>query len=454
VSADGSSNFSLKQNAQTEERRKFLKRAAGSLGAASLFPALIPASALGANDSVPPSNRIALGFIGTGSHGIGMNLQNFLRLDDAQVVAVCDVDSAHMQRAKTVAEDFYAQKRPEGTYQGCKTTGDWREIVARDDTDAVVISTPDHWHVLPAVAAARAGKDVLCEKPLTLTVQEGRVLSDTMARYGRVFQTASENRSKRNFLRACELVRNGRIGKLHTIRTELPKGHSRRPDYGTIQQPQPVPAGFDYDMWLGPAPEKPYTPGRCHWNFRWILDYSGGNLTDWGAHINDVAQWGNDTEYTGPVSVDGRGVFPSEGLYDAATEWDITFEYANGVTLICRSGSPSIRFEGTDGWVFCKWDTIEASSPAIINSVIGPEEVHLRTCPGREQRDFLDCVKTRQPTYAPAEVGHRSITLSHIGNISMMLGRKLRWNPDTERFSNDDQANRMLSRAMRSPWRL
>jgi len=347
--------------------------------------------------------------------------------------------------------EHYAKQRPSGAFKGCDTTGDWRQIVARDDIDAVVISTPDHWHVLPAVAAARAGKDVFCEKPLTLTVREGRVLSDTMRRYGRIFQTASENRSKQNFLRACELVRNGRIGRLHTIRTELPGGHSVRRQNSA---PQPVPEGFDYDMWLGPAPWAPYTPARCHWNFRWILDYSGGQLTDWGAHINDVAQWGNDTEHTGPISVEGRGEFPQDGLYNTATRWKITFEYANGVTLICTDGTPSVRFEGADGWIYCDWGTIRAGPPGVLNSVIGPDEIHLRTCRHAEHRDFLDCVKSRRETYAPAEVGHRSITLSHIGNISMMLGRKLRWNPDTERFVNDDQADRMLSRAMREPWRL
>jgi predicted dehydrogenase len=207
-------------------------------------------------------------------------------------------------------------------------------------------------------------------------------------------------------------------------------------------------------MWLGQAREAPYTEMRCHYHFRWISDYSGGSLTDWGAHINDVAQWGNNTEHTGPMRVDGRGVFPSDGLYDTAIEWHITFEYANGVSLICTNGSPGIRFEGTDGWVACGWDTFEASSPAIKNAIIGPEEVHLRTCPEHEHRDFLNCVKTREDTYAPAEVGHRSITLGHIGNISMILGRKLRWDPDQEQFIDDETANRMLSRAMRSPWTL
>ncbi|MHC4249703.1 MAG: gfo/Idh/MocA family oxidoreductase, partial [Planctomycetota bacterium] len=292
-------------------------------------------------------------------------------------------------------------------------------------------------------------------KPLTLTVAEGRVLSDTMRRYGRVFQTASENRSKWNFHRACELVRNGRIGKLHTIRTTLNRGMSARPGQ---DEPRPVPEGFDYDMWLGQAPEAPYAPGRCHGSFRYIFDYSGGQLTDLGAHILDIAQWGNGTDRSGPVSVEGRGVFPEEGLFNTAIDWDVTWEYANGVTLNCKSGRPrawgDVRFEGSEGWIFCDWNGIQAEPETVLKSVIGAGEVHLRTEPKREQRDFLNCVKSGKDTYAPAEIGHRTITLSHIGNISMLLGRKLRWDPERERFVGDEGANAMLSRAMREPWSL
>ena len=438
-------------------RRGFLKGAAITAAGAAVFPYIVRSSALGVDGKIAASNRITLGFIGVGHHGTAVNLNNFLSQPDTQVVAICDVDADRLEKAERIVKDHYAKAEDKQTHKGCATYKDFREIIARKDIDAVVISTPDHWHVLPAVAAARVGKDVFCEKPLTLTVYEGRFLSDTIERYERVFQTASENRSKSNFLRACELVRNGRIGKLHTLCTVLPEGYSIHGDYGKIQKPQAVPEGFDYDMWLGQAPQAPYAPGRCHFNFRWILDYSGGMLTDWGAHLNDIAQWANDTEYTGPVSVDGHGVFPADGLYNTATEWEIGFEYANGVKLICKSGDPnkaSVRFEGTDGWVFCEWNSIEASSQEILKSVIGPDEIHLRTCRNREQRDFLDCVKSRQDTYAPAEVGHRTATLSHIGNISMMLGRKLRWEPDTERFVDDEQANRMLRRSMRSPWQL
>jgi len=432
-------------------RRAFLL---GAAKAGAALPLLPTTRALAA--AVPsPSERITLGFVGVGSHGIGVNLKSFLNEPDAQVVALCDVDKTHLKDALTTVESHYrfaGGKPPKGLF----TTGDWREVVARDDIDAVVVSTPDHWHVLPSVAAARNGKDVFCEKPLTLTVHEGRVLSDAMQRYGRVFQTASENRSKQNFRRACELVRNGRIGKLQTIYSELPQGRGSYMASERGYTPQPVPKDLDYDMWLGPAPEAPYCPERCHYNFRWILDYSGGMVTDWGAHLNDIAQWANGTDRSGPVSVEGHGVFPQDGLYNTATEFEILYEYADGVRLVCRSGSPSIRFEGTEGWIdVATWDANPTtSSPEILDAVIGPEGWQLPVVKAREHREFLNCVKSRRDTYAPAEVGHRTATVCHIGNISMLLGRKLRWDPDTERFVNDDQANAMLSRVMRAPWHL
>lgn len=435
-------------------RREFVGGAVTAAGAVLAFPYLVPSSALGADGKTAPSNRITLGFIGTGDHGIGRNLNGFLGHADAQVVAVCDVDTERRERAKSIVEQKYAQASDRGSYKGCAAYNDFREIIARDDVDAVVISTPDHWHVIPAVAAARAGKDVFCEKPLTLTVAEGRVLSDTMKKYKRVFQTASENRSQavRVYHRMCELVRNGRIGKIKSIRVELPEGRWIQP---ASQEVCPPPKGFDYDMWLGQAPEAPYCPARCHWNFRWILDYSGGFLTDWGAHLIDIAQWGNNTEHTGPVEVQGKGEFPRDGIFNTATKFDIDYTYANGVKLQVVSGQPGIRFEGEEGWIGCTgWAApLDAEPKSVLDSVIKPDETHLYTAPD-EIRNFLDCVKSRRQCYAPAEVGHRTITIAHIGNIAMMLGRKLRWDPAKERFVNDDEANRMLSRPMRPPWRL
>ncbi|HIJ53970.1 MAG TPA: Gfo/Idh/MocA family oxidoreductase [Planctomycetes bacterium] len=426
-------------------RRRFIKETAGIAAGAIAFPHFVASSALGKAGSVSASNRITLGFIGVGSHGIGMNLKTFLGNADAQAVAVCDVDSNHHDKARDIVNQKYGNN-------DCATYKDFRDVIARDDIDAVVISTPDHWHALMSVMAAKTGKDVLCEKP-TLTVQEGRVLSDTIKRYGRIFQTASGIRASSVYHRMCELVRNGRIGKVHTIRVVLPGG----PHRPGITTPMPMPKALDYDMWLGPAPWTPYTKDRLHYHWRWVSDYSGGQLTDWGAHHISIAQWGNNTDLTCPVEVEGKGVFCEGGLYNTAREYKIKYKYANGVNLIISSGTPGVQFEGDEGWIGDLGEPqgkLKANPSSVLDSVIGPDEIHLYTCPAGEQRNFLDCVKSREPCFYPEEVGHRVFTISHIGNISMLLGRKLRWDPDKEQFVNDELANRMLSRSMRSPWRL
>jgi len=425
-------------------RRQFLRKTIGVSAGVVGFPYFVQPSALGKAGTVAASERITIGFIGVGGHGRAVNLTNFLGNADAQAVAVCDVETSHMNIACDMVNKKYGNK-------DCATYKDFRRIIERDDIDAVMISTPDHWHVPISIMAAKAGKDVECEKP-TLTVEEGRILCETMKRYNRVFQWSTEDRSVDVYLRMCELVRNGRIGKVHTVRVELPSG----PDTPGDPTPMPVPDGFDYDMWLGPAPYAPYTKDRVHWNFRWIHDYSGGMLTDWGAHLLDGAQWGNDTEHTGPVEVEGKGEFWREGLYNSAKEFRIEYKYASGVKLIVTSGTPSLRFEGSEGWIGNRgWRAkLQAEPKSILDSVIGPNEIHLYTCNAGEQRNFLDCVKSRKDCYFPPEIGHRCFTIAHIGNISMLLGRKLKWDPDKERFINDEQANRMLSRTMRSPWRL
>ncbi|OHB65213.1 MAG: hypothetical protein A2Y76_06045 [Planctomycetes bacterium RBG_13_60_9] len=425
-------------------RRTFLRQTVAAASAGVALPYLVPSSALGQAGTVAPSNRITLGMIGTGSHGRDMNLKTFLTLDDAQVVALCDVDRAHSQIAKEMVTKRYGTR-------DCAVYSDFREVLARPDIDAVMISTPDHWHVPIAIAAARAGKDIECEKP-TLTIEEGRKLVETMQRYSRVFQWSTEDRSVDVYHRMCELVRNGRIGKVHTIKVGLPSGPAKPGN----PQPMPVPEGFDYDMWLGPAPWAPYTTDRCHYEFRWILDYSGGELTDWGAHLLDGAQWGNNTEHTGPVEVEGKGVFWRDGLYNTAKEFHIEYTYADGVKLIVDSGTPSLRFEGSDGWIGNRgWRApLQAQPASILTSVIGPNETHLFTCPQGEQRNFLDCVKSRQDCCFPPEIGQRCFTIAHIGNIAMLLGQRLKWDPQAERFVNNDEANRMLGRAMRSPWHL
>jgi len=427
-------------------RRDFLRSTAGGAVGLTTLPYLVSASALGLEGAVIPSNRIVVASIGVNGMGT-TDMKAIMSNDDAQLAAVCDVDKAHRDRAKGIVEEYYRQKG-QNNYQ-CDSYRDFREVIGRKDIDAVTVGTPDHWHVPISIAAARAGKDIYCEKPVSRFVAEGRLLSDTMKQYGRVFQTGTQLRSLRNVRFACELVRNGRIGKLHTIRTYLPEGFKI-----DSQQVMPVPDGFDYDMWLGPALWAPYTKKRCHYTFRYLSDYAGGPMTDLGAHDNDIAQWGHGTQLSGPVSVEGKGEFPDDGLYDTVISFKVEYTYADGVKLICSTdpypSGTGVRFEGDEGWVYTRIG-IDAYPKSVLNSTIGPNEIHLYESVNH-QRNFLDCVKSRKETICPAEVGHRSATICHIGNIAMLLGRKLNWDPQKEQFVNDEEANRMLSRAYRSPW--
>ena len=430
---------------KTTNRRAFLKKTATSALAAAAGPYVLTSTALGAPGAAPASERIAMGFIGCGGHGVGHNLASFLTNADCQVVALCDVHAPQMHNALNRARGKY------GKDFTCFQTQDWREVISRPDVDAVMISTPDHWHVPLSIAAIRAGKDVLCEKP-TLTVHEGRMLVETAQRYAAVFGTSTEDRSLGVYLRIAELCRNGRLGKLQRMYVKLPAGPNNPAD----PTPHPVPADLDWDMWLGPAPYAPYCPARMHWNFRWIRDYSGGQLTDWGAHCIDTAQWASNTEHTGPVSVEGIGKRHDKGLYDTYYEYHIKYTYADGMELFVDSGGVGVRVEGSDGWVDSQgWvGPLQASSRELLTAPFGPGDIRLYTCPRGEHRNFLDCVKSRRTPYFSAEAGHRCSSISHIGNIAMDLGRKLRWDPAKETFPGDDQANRMLSRTMRSPWTL
>ncbi|HOX38153.1 MAG TPA: Gfo/Idh/MocA family oxidoreductase [Candidatus Brocadiia bacterium] len=418
-------------------RRTFLRAAAS----AAFAPYVITSTALGKGGVPPASERITMGCIGTGNMGMG-DMMIFLGHGDCRVVAVCDVDAA---RARDAAQRTNLRYRD----KGCAVHRDFRELLARKDIDAVCIATPDHWHAIPTIMAAKAGKDIFCQKPLSLTIEEGRAMSDAVKRYRRVFQCGSQQRSSWEFRFACELVRNGRIGKLHTIRTGLYPG----PRTG-IQKPQPVPPGFDYDMWLGQAPCAPYTPSRCHGSFRYIFDYSGGNMTDFGAHHNDIAQWGNGTELTGPVEIEGRGDFPKEGLFNTAVHFHVEYTYADGTMLICDDHHPNgVLFIGTEGSVYVDRGVLRPDPPSLIRSEIGPGELHLYKSPGHHL-NFLECARSRKETVAPAEVAHRSATICHLGNMAMLLGRKLRWDPGRERFVNDPEADRLIGRPMRSPWTL
>jgi len=425
-------------------RRSFLKSLPILTAGAAALPQIVPAAVRGRGGKTSPGDRITLGLIGTGSHGIAMNLQSFLAQPDARIVAVCDVDRNRLERARLMVNRKYGAA-------DCAAYTDFREIITRPDIDAVMISTPDHWHVPMSIMAIRSGKDVICEKP-TLTIEEGRKLVQTVCNYGAVFQTSTEDRSVAIYHRMAELVRNGRIGELKTIRIKLPA----QPTFPGDPTPMPVPEELDWDMWLGPAPEAPYTRDRVHFNFRWHFDYSAGIIADWGTHLFDTAQWASDTERSGPVHIASTGTFWEGGLYNTPKEYHLEYTYASGVKLIVDHGGTSIRCEGSKGWIESpSWRApLRADPPAVLDSVIGANETKLFTCPGGEHRNFLDCVKSRREPYFPAEIGHRVATLCHLGNISLRLGKSLQWDPVTEIFPADDDANRMLSRSMRSPWRL
>ena len=434
-------------------RRQFLKGSAVA-AAGFLVPTIVPASVFGAD---APSNRITIGFVGVGRMGSG-DMRELLGFKEVQIIAVCDLDSKRVRNAQKTVEAHYAKQSAAGTYKGCATFGDYRDLVIRDDIDAVCVVTPDHWHALPSIAAAKAGKDIFLQKPLTLTIREGRVLSDTVRRYNRIFQVGSQQRSDARFHQACELVRNGRVGKLHTIKVGFGTDPGTDPT-----PPMPVPDNLNYDMWLGQAPWAAYTEKRVHPQKDYgrpgwlrISDYGAGMITGWGAHHNDIAQWGMGTEYTGPVEIEGQAEFPRDGLWDVHGDFRIEYTYANGVKVICadnKKNKQGVVFEGSEGWVYVRRGFIDANPKSLLTSTIGPNEIHLYKS-NNHKANWLECIKSRAETIAPAEIGHRSCTVCLLGDIAMRLDRKLRWNPDIEQFIGDDEANKMLWRPMQSPWTL
>jgi predicted dehydrogenase len=418
-------------------RRAFLQKSLAA-GAVCALPIIVPSSVFGEN---APSNRIGIGIIGSGGQGI-LNLKAFLHKPSAQAVAVCDVDYKHREEARKIAR-----------LSESASHNDFRELLARADVDAVVVSTPDQWHALISIAAAKAGKDIYCEKPLAFNVAEGRMLCETVKQYGRILQTGSHQRSDNNFRLACELVRNGRIGKIHTIKVEIPENSRPNP---LTWKTEPAPSGLDYDLWLGPAQYRPYIQHGCHYNWHFIYDFGWGQLTNWGAHAIDIAQWGNGADLNGPVEVSGKAEFPKEGLFETPLSYDIEYKYANGVRLLCKTGKAGIqespvRFEGTEGWIFVSRSSFLSQPASIIQSIIGPDEIHLYRSRDHHQ-NFLDCIRLRTKPAVDVETGHRSATVCHIGGIAVRLGRKLQWDPIKECFINDTEADKMLARPMRSPW--
>ena len=451
-------------------RRDFLKTAGGGVAAAAAvagFPAIVPASVLG---PYAPGNRINVGAIGVGRISRGHDLPGIWKFDTARIVAVCDLDARRVEDGRRLVNGYYAKKSGQ-PYDGVAGYGDYRELLASKDIDAVVISTPDHWHALITAAAVRAGKDVYLQKPASLTIAEGRAMSDVVHRTGRIFQIGSQQRSSPQWRYAAELVRNGRIGQLKTVKIGLPGD----PAGGNATE-MPVPPGFNYDTWLGSTPVVPYTEDRVHppagyGRPGWLRceQFGAGMITGWGAHHLDCAHWAMDTEYTGPVEVWGTAEFPASGLWDVHGPFRTEALYANGVHMIVSGEFPNgIRFEGTDGWIFVSRgnetvtasdpqsrlkdeQALAASDPRIITSVIGPDEVHLYES-ADHHGNWLECIRTRRQPIAPVEVAHRSCTACLLHHIAMKLPRRLRWDPEKERFSGDDQANAMLSRPQRPPY--
>lgn len=449
----------------TITRKDFLKQSSAAAGALAL-PWIVPASALGKNGRPAPSDRIVMGCIGVGGQG-SYNLRAFANIPAVQVVAVCDVETESdlyygnqvhgREPAWQWVEQFYAGQASLGSYHGCETYNDFRDLLAREDIDAVTVCTPDHWHGLISVAAVQAGKDIYCEKPLANTVAEGRAVADAVKRYGRVLQTGSHERSRDSVRYACELVRNGHIGQLHTIHVNMPLDEPQHiaVKNTTGEQPVlPVPPGFDYDMWLGHTPWAAYTPMRTHFWWRFILDYGGGEMTDRGAHIIDLAQLGNGADNTGPLTIEAVGRASESGLFNAFLDHHFECTYANGVQLIGTAETPrGLKFEGSDGWIFIHihGGRLAAEPATLLQEEIGPDEEHLGRSPGHHQ-NFIDAVKARRDPVASAEVGHRTGTICHLVNIAMQTRSRLEWDPVSEQITNSTEANRLLSRPMRSPW--
>jgi predicted dehydrogenase len=435
-------------------RRQFLARGAA---AGLALPAIVPAIARG--KALPgPNDRITMGFIGAGGRADN-HIDTFMHMSDVQIVAVSDVDLGRVQGAKKKVESWYAKRGDAADYKGCEASQDFRKVVDRDDIDAVVIATPDHWHALAAIACLNSGKDVYCEKPLANSIAEGRAIVEAVKANKRILQVGSQERSGPNSRKACELVRNGYLGELKAVRVNLPcdeDHHKRARAFKGIPAAKPVPAGFDYDTWLGHTPLAPYCPERCHFWWRFNLAYGGGEMTDRGAHVLDICQLGAGFDNTGPVSIEGKGVQNADSLYNTFWDYNFTFTYANGLPFIGTTAGPrGLKFEGKDGWIFVAihGGALSASSPDLLKINLKDTDVHLgRT--SSHWRNFIQCVRSRNEPMAPAESGHRTASLCHLANIAMRVGRKLTWDPVKEVIVGDDEANAFVTPSMRAPWHL
>ncbi len=428
----------------TLSRRGFMKNAGVAAGAVTAFPTIIPAAVLGQNS---PSKVLNVACVGVGGMGLA-HISQMVGRDTVRIVAVADVDSFHQKRAAQIINKKYGNN-------DCRMTGDFRDVTRAKDVDLITIATPDNWHAITAIDAIRNGKDVFVEKPLTLTIREGQVLVDELHKHKRVGQTGTMQRSSEGFHRAAELIRNGRLGTIKHIDVLIPANNRY---IGATWKTEPVPDGLDYDFWLGPAPYAPYTSQRTHYQFRFILDYAGGQTTNWGAHYLDIAQWALGMDESGPVEVDGHGVYPSSGLFTSPTRVDVRYTYANGVTMRMRTRTDgicdgNIIFYGDKGYLNVSRSKLRSNPESILKETIVDGENRLYKSRNHFE-NWIACVKSRKNPVSDLAIGHKTTNLCNIGNIVMQLQRKLKWDPMNERFENDDMANRMLTRSMRGPWSL
>ena len=426
-------------------RRRFLG-ATATIAA----PFILSTSARGTND------RVTMGCIGVGGRGTGV-MRAFMGCKGLQVVAVCDVQQDRRERARQLVGAHYARVSGKAKDEGCLACSDFREILAREDVDAVLIAPPDHWHGPIAVRAATAGKDIYCEKPLGVSVVEGQAIRNAVRKYGCVFQTGTQQRSSRNFRFACELARSGYLGQVHTVVVGAP-GPSYRPSYRGPTTPEAVPPGLDYEMYVGPAPMKPYNRGRLAWpDWYLIWDYCAGFIVNWGVHHLDIACWGCPDIGTKPFELTCKGNYRHEGLTDNISDWQAEYVYPGGLRMtFTDTGHPNAqgcKFVGYEGWVHVNRKGIRAEPASLLKVTLKPGDVHLQTS-NHHQGDFLKAVKTRRDPVSPVEAGQHASSLGLLGEIACRLRRKLAWDPKAGKFAGDDEANRLLSRPMRAPWTL
>ncbi len=451
------------------KRRNFITKVSATSAITFLAPSILPSGVYGKTKA---NNKINIGQIGCGRIARSHDMPGVMQYDNARLIAVCDVDINRMKDAKKLVEDYYNNKTGSNNAVDVKMYEDYKELLLNKDIDAVVISTPDHWHAQPAIEAALAGKDIYLQKPTSLTVEEGRVLSDVIQKKATILQVGTQQRSMPQFRIAAELVRNGRIGKLHTVKIGLP-GDPSGPEAFKME----VPSNLNYDMWLGQTPLMDYTeigvhPKEGYSRPGWlrIEQFGAGMISGWGQHHYDSAAWGMDTELTGPVSVQAVAEFPKSGLWNVHGDFMSRAEYENGVTMYTSSGgyTNGIKYIGSDGWIFVSRGSytasasdpvaanksskaLDASDPKILSSVIGPNEIQLYKS-DEQHGNWLDCIESKKPPISTVEIGHRACSVCLITHISMKLNRKLNWNPKTEKFINDDEANSMLTRSQRKPF--